>query len=161
MARVLGFSCTSFVACLLSGCGGAGNVTYYMTYNEVVFQGPTSETIEHMFTNEVDAVPDLFVKVPNGEVFALKNLRENVADKLPGVQHAKEGIVNVYRAGGTSLGFRNGALRQVMLGAGTLQIGTKAAGPFRGLPMTSKQVRDLFGEPQREGIAAKSKIKFN
>ena len=93
-------------------------------------------------------------------MFALKELPEKVVAQLPGARHRKHGFTNDYELDQTSLGFVNGVLRQGYFGKGPLQIGTKAVGPFRALPMTSKQVRELFGEPEREGRAEKSKIKF-
>lgn len=150
----------SLFACVVSGCGGDANSYSYLTYKEVIFQGPTNANIDRMFTKEVGEIPNLFVKTPAGEVFALKEIPEKIVARLPGARHRKYGFTDEYDLDQTNLGFVNGVLRQGSFGKGPLQLGTRAVGPFRSLPMTSEQVRDLFGKPEREGRAEKSKIKF-
>jgi hypothetical protein len=132
----------------------------YMTYKEVIFQGPTNADFDRLSTREVGEIPNLFVKTPTGEVFALKKLPEKIVAQVPGIRHAKFGVTDEYDLGESKLGFVDGVLRQCYFGKGPLQFGTKQAGPFRALPMTSMQLRELFGEPEREGRAAKSAIKF-
>ena len=54
------------LAFLLFGCGSDADRYSYMTYKEVIFQGPTNAEIDRMSTKEVGEIPSLFVKTPAG-----------------------------------------------------------------------------------------------
>jgi hypothetical protein len=107
-----------------------------------------------MYPTEVGRTPDLFVKTPDGEVFAFGELPETVIKAIDGVQHTNQLGVDQYSCGASVLQYQHGRLLTFSLGEGPLQIGVDRNGPFRSFPMTRADVYEIFGEPEREGRAS-------
>jgi hypothetical protein len=151
---------TAAALVLAGGIAGCGESYTYLTYSHSIFQGSASGTIDRMVQADPNKIPDVFVKTPQGATFPLKALPEDVVAKLPGVRLTKNLGVERYEIDATALEYKNGTLFQATFGAGPLLIGAKEAGPFRQLPMTAAEVRNLFGPPERSGRASKSAVDF-
>lgn len=145
---------------IVSGCGEQPTIYYFMTYREALFQGPSKAKIDRMFPAVPDRIPDLVVKTPAGEVFQLSDLPKAVVSKLENVRHRNEIGLDQYSCGETILQYRNGKLQTFTFGAGPLRVGADRKGPFLPFPMTSDEIRETFGRPEREGRASKSLIEW-
>jgi hypothetical protein len=152
------FSIAIFLSvAFLAGCGERYS---YLTYKEVIFQGPTTTKIIRMYPREPDKIPSLFVRTPNGEVFKLDELPEAVVSKLDGARHTNNLGLDQYFCGGTMLEYKRGRLVTFTFGEGPLKIGAKRNGPFREFPMSRDGIHEMFGDPEREGRASKPSFEW-
>lgn len=143
------------IACI--GCSGGYS---YVTYKDIIFHGPSNARIDSMYAGDPNQIPAVFVRTPTGDVFELKALPPAVVNKIKDVQHVRDGLLDRYYCGSTTLVYQGGRLTQWSFGEGPLEIGAHQKGPFRSFPMTRNQIHEMFGAPEREGRASKPMFRF-
>ena len=141
-----------------------------MSYEDVSFDGPSRSEYTSLSTGHArsggSGIVDIYVKLEDGKVYRLRELPEEVAAGLSkeltaGRTSVGEGPGTYYLGTNTILQYQGGELYYVILAGEDISVSGSADGPFLSFPLTARQIRDLFGEPDREGTAPVSRFRFN
>jgi hypothetical protein len=148
----------AFLAVPASLAAGCGELFHKMEYDAATFSGPAAAAYSRMSTGELPTssqiqhrtIADVLVRLSDGTIFELARFPEEVAKARAGQGTDVSGLTCYHlRDSNCDLYYRGGTLVGAVLADG-MEIAKTEQGPFVKLPLSADEVRQVFGDPNRQ-----------